>query len=50
MKHKTSAEKFEEYESLKQEAHRKVDTLTRAELKKFLKRSGPTPQEERNEH
>jgi hypothetical protein len=36
----TTAEKFAEYEQVRQQAHRKIDTLDRYQLKKFLKRNG----------
>jgi len=36
----TTAEKFSEYEELRKQAHRKVDTMDRHQLKKFLKRNG----------
>jgi len=39
-KQMTSAEKFSEYEDLRLRAHRKVDTMDRHQLKKFLKRNG----------
>jgi len=36
----STAEKFEEYQQLRERAHRKVDTLTRFQLRKFIKRNG----------
>ena len=38
--YKPALEKFRDYESLKEQAHRKVDSLTRQQLRKFLKRNG----------
>jgi len=37
---KTFEEKLAEFTQLREEAHRKVDTLTRQQLRKFLKRNG----------
>jgi len=39
-KHKSATDKIAEYEQLKQQAHQKVDMLTRHQLKVFLKRNG----------
>jgi hypothetical protein len=36
----TAQQKILEYEQLRQQAHSKVDTLRRDQLKKFLKRNG----------
>jgi hypothetical protein len=41
MRKKTVAEKFADYEQLKKAAHKRVDTLTRAQLKKFVTSNGP---------
>jgi hypothetical protein len=40
MPSKPASEKIADYEQLRQQAHRKVDTLTRQQLRKFLKRNG----------
>ena len=38
---KTAAEKFADYEQLKQAAHKRVDELDRKALRKFLSSNGP---------
>jgi hypothetical protein len=37
MRRKTSAEMFAEYEQLRKQAHEKVDTMNREQLRKFIK-------------
>jgi len=38
-------EKFADYEQLREQAHRKVDTMTRQQLRKFITSNGPVKTE-----
>jgi hypothetical protein len=45
MTRKSITEKFADYEQLREQAHRKVDTMTRQQLRKFITSNGPVKTE-----
>jgi hypothetical protein len=49
MTRKSITEKFADYEQLREQAHRKVDTMTRQQLRKFITSNGPVKTREDDE-